>query len=80
MSLAGCTTTSSLNLPATGQADKAARVKAEAPRCPTPTDGKKKATIAKYLDKAVPDPGLDTLSTEWERLNDGSQICRGIKK
>lgn len=47
-----------------------------APACPTPTPNAKAATIAGYIESAQPAPGLDTLSTEWERLDDGARACR----
>ena len=84
MSLQGCAN-GSLTAPAlTGSSAEAEAAKGErqkklAPICPTPTDDIKSGKIADYLEKATPDPGLDTLSTEWERLDDGSRTCRSGK-
>lgn len=50
--------------------------KSVAARCPTETSTANQQKILDYLDRAPKDSGLDTLSTEWFRLNDGSSICR----
>ena len=84
MSLAGCVTASrdegSLVLkaaaPAATAAANAERRGKRAPACPTQTDDAKAERIADYLEMALPDPGLDALATEWERLNDGAGTCR----
>jgi hypothetical protein len=57
------------------QAEAERRAK-RAPACPAQTDDAKAERILGYLEKALPDPGLDTLATEWERLNDGAGVCR----
>lgn len=44
--------------------------------CPWPTPRPKLEIIADYLNRAPADPGLDTLATEWERLDEGARICR----
>jgi hypothetical protein len=45
--------------------------------CPTPTPRERLPAIAGYLERAAPDPGLDALATEWERLDEGALRCRG---
>jgi hypothetical protein len=84
MLLAGCVSISKPNDGLVLQAVPkvpAAQAKAErrgkrAPACPTQTDDVMAERIAEYIDKAPPDPGLDTLASEWERLNDGAGVCR----
>ena len=44
--------------------------------CPWPTPRAKLEVISDYLDRAPADKGLDTLATEWERLDNGATICR----
>jgi hypothetical protein len=60
MSPAGCVTVSNLAVSAA---------------CPFPTPRPKLEAIVSYLERAAPDPGLDTLAVEFERLNDGAIIC-----
>ncbi|MEW5422635.1 hypothetical protein [Amorphus sp. 3PC139-8] len=67
MSLAGC---------ASGSGTAADRT-ALAGLCPAPTPPDRLRAIADYLERAQPDPGLDVLATEWERLDDGVRILRG---
>lgn len=67
MSLAGCVTGSP---PA---ADRAAL----AALAPAPTPPDRLRAIADYLERAAPDPGLDVLATEWERLDEGARILKG---
>ncbi len=76
--LTGCGNVSRINQmqPVIMDDTKAARQMAMALMCPTPTDGSKAAKIATYLEGAKPDPNLDVLATEWERLDDGSRSCR----
>jgi hypothetical protein len=55
----------------------AARRAKRAPACPTPTSNQKIESIAAYLKKAeATDSGLNTLATEWERLDEGARVCR----
>lgn len=46
--------------------------------CPAPTAPAKMAAILTYLEKASPDPGLNALATEWERLDEGARVSRGL--
>lgn len=46
--------------------------------CPSPTTPAKLGTILTYLEHASPDPGLDALATEWERLDEGARVSRGL--
>jgi len=62
--------------PVTAADAKATRQAALAPICPTPTPDDKAGAIAGYLEAAPPAAGLDTLATEWERLDDGARVCR----
>ncbi|WP_157928942.1 hypothetical protein [Pararhizobium haloflavum] len=45
--------------------------------CPTQTPDSRLVAIAEYLEVAPADPGLDTLATEWERLDAGARGCEG---
>lgn len=45
--------------------------------CPMPTPEGRLVQILDYLESAPASPGLDVLATEWERLDDGAQTCRG---
>lgn len=45
--------------------------------CPMPTPMAKLTAIADYLENAPPSPGLNVLSTEWERLDEGARKARG---
>jgi hypothetical protein len=47
-----------------------------APACPTPTSDGNAGRIATFLEAAPTSPGLDLLSTEWERLDQGARACR----
>lgn len=74
MCLSGCASASKLT-----EAEKARPVAtaAELARiCPTPTDRARLAAIVDYLARAEPDPGLDALASEYERLLEGSEECR----
>jgi hypothetical protein len=75
MLLLGCASTLP-NKAVVVSALKADRIAQGAARCPTQTSAAGQAAILGYLDKAAPDKGLDTLATEWERLNDASGVCR----
>jgi hypothetical protein len=46
--------------------------------CPAPTAPAKLGAILTYLEKASSDPGLDALATEWERLDEGARVSRGL--
>jgi hypothetical protein len=48
--------------------------------CPSPTKAEMLPAIARELDAAIK-AGVppNTLSTEWERLDEGARACRGAK-
>lgn len=74
MSLAGCVSAS--RAPVAG--DTPAAIGRQLARtCPTPTDLARMREIAAYLETAPEAPGLDALSTEWERLDEAARKCRG---
>ena len=52
-----------------------------APVCPAPTQwtSSQKNMVADSIDHHSDDQGVTMLAIEWERLNIGSKICRGIK-
>lgn len=75
MSLAGCVSVS--RSPALNEQAGASISRQIAPACPTPTDLDRMKAIAAYLETAPPGPGLDVLSTEWERLDAAARTCRG---
>ncbi len=80
-SLAGCASDLLTKPVTTATAAQAADAKVQRQAamsriCPTPTSNDKAVKIAGYLETAAPAPGLDTLATEWERLDDGSRVCR----
>lgn len=51
-----------------------------APACPTPTDRGKQTAIADEISGAIKaGVPIDTLATEWERLDGGARKCRGAR-
>lgn len=51
-----------------------------APACSTPTNRDKQVTIAGEIDGAIKaGASIDTLATEWERLDEAARTCRGEK-
>lgn len=75
MSLVGCVSASPKDKLVLSGPKETIRAK-RAPACPTPTSDVKALAIAGYIEGAPPARGLDTLSTEWERLDDGARACR----
>src|SRR5690242_17761257 len=76
--LAGCGNASRINQtrPVTRDETRAERQAAMALVCRTPTPGSNAAKIATYLEVAKPDPNLNVLAMEWERLDHGARSCR----
>jgi hypothetical protein len=74
----GCADTATVRLALTGEA---AEIRAGLARaCPRPTPEKQKAAILaelESLDASGMLTRVDTLATEWERLDAGARACRG---
>lgn len=68
--LAGCMTDWGGQTPTVASSAQLGRV------CPMPTPQAKLRLIADYLSDAPPSKGLDTLATEWERLDEGARKAR----